>query len=143
MDKQTELKQWITIADDDFETANYLAKNMNPVPYEIVCFHCQQAVEKYLKWFLVLHDQEPPKIHDLEELVKRCETIAPVFSALLDKCSYLTEYGVQFRYPSAMQLEKEDMDRALEYAASIREFIRVQVPGQFGAGNNTKTGGEK
>jgi HEPN domain-containing protein len=99
-------------------------------PYEIVCFHCQQAAEKYLKWFLVFHDREPPKIHDLEELEKLCETISPAFSTLLDKCSYLTVYGVLSRYPSGMQVEKEDMDRALEYAEMIRDFIRAQVPGQ-------------
>ncbi|MDR0320837.1 MAG: HEPN domain-containing protein [Treponema sp.] len=64
MDKQTELQQWIEIANNDLAVAQYLAKNMHMVSYEIVCFHCQQAVEKYLKWVLVLHDIEPPKIHD-------------------------------------------------------------------------------
>jgi hypothetical protein len=53
MDKRAELKQWIEIADSDLDAANHLAKNMRPAPYEIVCFHCQQAAEKYLKWFLV------------------------------------------------------------------------------------------
>jgi HEPN domain-containing protein len=137
MDKQAELKQWITIADNDFDAANHLANNMRPVPYEIICFHCQQAAEKYLKWFLVLHDREPPKIHDLEELEKLCETISPAFSALLDKCSYLTVYGVQSRYPSVMQLEKEDMDRALAYAELIREFVRTQAHGQFDTDDET------
>jgi len=49
MDKQRELQQWIEIANSDLATAQYLAKNMWPVSYEIVCFHCQQAAEKYLK----------------------------------------------------------------------------------------------
>jgi HEPN domain-containing protein len=138
MDKQAELKQWIEIADSDLEAANHLAKNMRPAPYEIVCFHCQQAAEKYLKWFLVLHDREPPKIHDLEELEKLCETISPAFSVLLDKCSYLTVYGVLSRYPSEMRLEKEDMDRALEYAKLICEFVRAQAPGKFEAGDETQ-----
>jgi HEPN domain-containing protein len=64
MDKQTELRQWIEIADSDFSAAQYLAKNMQPVSYAIVCFHCQQAAEKYLKWVLVLHDIDPPNIHN-------------------------------------------------------------------------------
>jgi HEPN domain-containing protein len=136
MDKQTELRQWIEIADHDFAVAQHLAENMHPAPYEIICFHCQQTIEKYLKWFLVLHDIEPPKIHDLEELEKLCETIAPQFSTVYEKCSYLTEYGVQSRYPSEMRLEKEDMDRALIYAELIREFIRAKVPDQFKNGDN-------
>ena len=58
MDKQTELQQWIEIADKDFALAEYASKNMWPVPVEQICFHCQQTAEKYLKWFLVLHDAE-------------------------------------------------------------------------------------
>jgi HEPN domain-containing protein len=69
MDKETELKQWIEIADKDLAGAGLLANTMYPPPIEIICFHCQQAVEKYLKWFLVLHDYEPPKIHNLIEVV--------------------------------------------------------------------------
>ena len=32
---------------------------------EIVAFHCQQAVEKYPKAFLVRHQIEFPKMHDI------------------------------------------------------------------------------
>ena len=43
MDKQEEMRQWIAIADKDFTAAEYMAKNMWPVPDEIICFHCQQC----------------------------------------------------------------------------------------------------
>ena len=131
MDKQTELRQWIEIANSDLTTAQYLAKNMQPVSYEIVCFHCQQAAEKYLKWVLVLHDIEPPKIHDLEELEKLCENIAPQFETLFGKCAALTEYAVHTRYPDEKRLERHDMDRALEYAQFIKDFVRNQFPEKF------------
>ena len=123
MDKQAELQQWKEIADNDLNLADFSAKNMWPVPHAIICFHCQQAVEKYLKWFLVLHDIEPPKIHDLEELEKRCESIQPQFSMIYEKCSVLSGYAVQSRYPNEMRLEKQDTDKALECAKEIREFI--------------------
>ena len=45
MDKQAELQQWKEIADSDLNLADFSAKNMWPVPYAIICFHCQQAVE--------------------------------------------------------------------------------------------------
>ena len=131
MDKQNELQQWIAIANSDLTAAQHLANNMRPIPYEIICFHCQQAAEKYLKWVLVLHDIDPPKIHDLEELEKLCEKIAPKFETLFEKCAALTEYAIPSRYPSENQLEKQDMDKALEYAQSIREFVRSQFPEQF------------
>jgi HEPN domain-containing protein len=123
MDKQTELQQWLELAGNDLSLAEFAANNMWPVPYAIICFHCQQAVEKYLKWFLVLHDISPPKIHDLEELEKLCEAIDPAVSELYEKCSVLSGYAVQTRYPNEMYVEKQDMDMALQYAKSIREFI--------------------
>ena len=131
MDKQLELKQWKEIADSDLTLSIFSAKNMWPVPYAIVCFHCQQAVEKYLKWFLVLHDIEPPKIHDLEEFEKLCENIQPKFSEIYEKCSFLTGHAVQSRYPNEICIEKQDMDKAIDYAKEIREFIRLLYPDQF------------
>jgi len=131
MDKQAELRQWKEIADDDLRLADFSAKNMCPAPYAIICFHCQQAVEKYLKWFLVLHDIEPPKIHDLAEIKKLCEAINSQFSTISEKCSLLTGYAVQSRYPNEMHLEKQDMDKALEYVKEIREFISSLCPDQF------------
>jgi HEPN domain-containing protein len=79
----------------------------------------------------VLHDIDPPRIHDLEELEKLCEKIVPEFSEILEKCSLLTGYSVASRYPSEMKIEKADMDRALEYAKSIREFFNIRFPDQF------------
>ena len=133
MDKQAELQQWKEIADSDLNLADFSAKNMWPVPYAIICFHCQQAVEKYLKWFLILNDIEPPKIHDLEELEKLCEAIQPKFSQLYEKCSILSGYAVQSRYPNEMKVDKHDMDKALEYAKEIKDFIGNLYPEQFNA----------
>ena len=134
MDKQSELKQWKEIADNDINLADFSANNMRPVPFALICFHCQQAVEKYLKYFLVFHDIEPPKIHDLEELEKRCEAIQPRFSMIYEKCSVLSGYAVQSRYPNEICLEKQDMDKALEYAKEVREFISNFLPGKLISG---------
>jgi len=131
MDKQLELQQWLEIADSDLNLAVFSSKNMWPIPYAIICFHCQQAAEKYLKWFLVLHDIEPPKIHDLEELDKLCEVIQPRFSEIYDKCSFLTGYAVQSRYPNEIRVEKQDMDKAIEFAKEIRDFLRSLYPNKF------------
>ena len=96
MDKQAELQQWKEIADSDLNLADFSAKNMWPAPYAIICFHCQQAVEKYLKWFLVSHDVEPPKTHDLEELEKLCETLQPQFSTIYEKCNAVYCQGMLY-----------------------------------------------
>ena len=46
MDKKTEFKQWKEIADSDLSLADFSAQNMWPVPYAIISFHCQQAVDR-------------------------------------------------------------------------------------------------
>ena len=38
-------KEWFDLATKDFECAKFLL-NMKPVPFEIICYHCQQCVEK-------------------------------------------------------------------------------------------------
>ena len=38
-------------------------------PTDIICFHAQQCVEKYLKSILVLHQIPVPKTHDIEKVL--------------------------------------------------------------------------
>ena len=125
------VRQWIELADKDLALAEHTAKTMWPTPYEIVCFHCQQFVEKYLKAFLVAKGQEPPYIHDLAKLAALCEIENPVFGQIKQKCIILTEYGIHPRYPGGMQVIEEDMVRALHFAADIKIFMREQVPELF------------
>jgi HEPN domain-containing protein len=128
MDREEIAKQWIELADKDLALAEHTAKTMWPTPHEIVCFHCQQFVEKYLKVFLVLKGQEKPYIHDLVRLTALCETENPDFGQIKQKCIILTEYGVQPRYPGGMEIIEEDMVRALRFAEDIKIFIRQKVP---------------
>ncbi|GHV88107.1 hypothetical protein AGMMS50267_04670 [Spirochaetia bacterium] len=66
MDKDKELKQWFSKADDDLKSAEYLATMHYPRPEGIICFHCQQSAEKYLKGFLFQKDVSFPNIHRSE-----------------------------------------------------------------------------
>src|SRR5215471_11708461 len=118
---------WLQKAENDISSALHLAENMHPAPAEIICFHCQQAAEKYLKAFLVYNDQEPPKTHDLIELTKLCNNFNEDFLLLLPKCGYLLPFAVRTRYPGTGDLDEEDMKRALVYAESIIDFIKTKM----------------
>lgn len=122
MDNLTSSKEWQRLAEMDLMSAEYLLK-MRPVPIEIICYHCQQSAEKYLKGYLVLQGMNPPKIHDLNQLQKLCSNISDSFADIADQCSDLTAYGVQPRYPMQLILEERDMQEALINAKSIRDFI--------------------
>jgi HEPN domain-containing protein len=46
------VKNWLIKADSDLKIVEHeLALPIEEVVKDIVCFHCQQAVEKYLKAF--------------------------------------------------------------------------------------------
>ena len=122
MANQTRAQEWQRLAEMDLRSAEYLC-NMKPVPVEIICYLCQQSAEKYLKGYLVLNGINPPKIHDLNELYKRCLNISVDYKDIADQCSDLTVYSVQPRYPMGLMLEERDMHLALKSAKGIQEFV--------------------
>lgn len=117
-----EAQEWQKLAGMDLSTAEYL-KNMNPLPIEIICYHCQQSAEKYLKGYLIFCGMSPPRMHDLDELCKLCLKYSNTFKNIADQCSDLTAYGVQPRYPMELILEEEDMQQALDSAKAVKDFV--------------------
>jgi len=123
MDRDEELKQWLKLPDDNLRTAKYIAENMHPVPSEIVCNLCQQAAEKYLKYFLFLNNVESFKTHDLPVLLEKCINISGDFIQLIKKCGFLTQYAVLPRYPNDLQITESDVVTAVKFANDIRIFV--------------------
>ena len=123
MGKETILQQWLDKANDDLRSAEYLSTMYHPTPDEIICFHCQQSAEKYLKAFMFTHDNDPEKTHDLEELFKICQKNNASFSSLLSKLQFLNEYAVLPRYPNELGITTEDMKTAIRYAKDVQEFV--------------------
>lgn len=99
MDNLVHAQEWLRLAQMDLNSAEHLL-TMHPIPIEIICYHCQQSAEKYLKGYLVFYGMIPPKIHDLDELCKLCTKSNNKFEDIADFCSDLTAYGVQPRYPN-------------------------------------------
>ena len=122
MDNEAVAKEWYKFADMDLAAAEYL-KTMVPTPIEIICYHCQQAAEKYLKGFLASCGEAIQKTHDLVLLNKRCQKHNKAFTRLENACLFLTDFGVAIRYPFPMDVNESDMNLALKYATEIRNFV--------------------
>jgi HEPN domain-containing protein len=122
MDRAEELRQWFFLADEDLRAAEILS-NHYPTPDSIICFHCQQSAEKYLKGFLLENNAEPPKIHDLAELLERCEQIRPAFSAVESQCDFLNRYSVLPRCPREWSGNPHDVETAVKYAGEVKAFV--------------------
>lgn len=79
---------------------------------EIVCFHCQQAVEKYLKALLIKNNKEVTKTHNIDFLLKQCMEINSVFEEYIG--NPLSEYAVDTRYPDIRYIpSKDEMGEAI------------------------------
>ena len=61
--------EWVEKAEADYKAAAALnRRRKEPLP-DIVCYHCQQSAEKYLKAYLIAQSMPPPHIHDLVQLL--------------------------------------------------------------------------
>ena len=49
---------WFHFGDTDLNYAEH-GLSMHPQPYELICYHCEQSTEKYLKGFIILDIQVP------------------------------------------------------------------------------------
>jgi len=89
---------WLTKASSDLKVVeNELKLSEDDMVPEAVCFHCQQAVEKYLKAYLAARNVEFKKTHNLEFLQELCTKVDPEFGAL--NMGNLTFYAIEVRYP--------------------------------------------
>ncbi len=72
------VREWVKKGDSDFIAAKTLAQQKGVE--DQTGFHCQQAVEKWLKAYLIKQGEELRKIHDLTALCHRLRKIRPFFS---------------------------------------------------------------
>ena len=121
MTKTDLVREWLEYASNDLRVASHMFENMHPKPLEIVCYHCQQCVEKALKGYLIDHDVEPPYIHDLEKLCLMCMEYDTSFESFLKQCRDMTEYAASSRYPSNEEFEEINAVLALKEAKLIYE----------------------
>jgi HEPN domain-containing protein len=118
--------EWFKIAENDILSAEYL-QNMSPIPVEIICYHCQQSVEKYLKGYLALKGVEIIKTHDLILLNKMCQKHDAEFKKIEEACLILTDYGINVRYPFPLDINDSDMHIALIRAREIKEYVLAKA----------------
>jgi len=85
------IQRWIKFAQMDFDTAYNMSVLHDPVPLEIVCYHCQQSVEKILKVYALANSESLIKTHDLESVLKQCIKYDDEFLVFADACAVLTE----------------------------------------------------
>jgi len=122
------VREWLGKADEDFEFARVSFEDGKPFLPQI-CFHFQQAAEKYFKSYVIAHELEFLKIHDLPLLLKICASEDASFEQLRDDCEYLTTFYIETRYPVhwPTQFSRQDTEKALRSAERIRLWVKSKL----------------
>ena len=118
--------EWVRKAEADFATAQREFAVKADTNYDAVCFHSQQAAEKFLKARLQEADIAFARIHDLTVLLDGTVAIEPAWESLRSQLHSLTAYAVEYRYPGESSGESEAQE-ALEVYKVVRQAVRVSL----------------
>ena len=128
MDGNTKIlaNEWFDSANSDYQYAEVGMKEEYVFPQ--VAFLSQQIAEKFLKGFLLVHNVQPPRIHELPKLLDECAKINPEFEKLRDACELLTGFYIDTRYPPDIpDYSKEDIQQAFESAKVVKTTIETLI----------------
>jgi HEPN domain-containing protein len=117
-------KEWIVIADSDFDSARLLNESARK-HFEIICYHCSQAAEKYLKGYLVYNEIVPRKTHDLLFLNNICIEKDKRFEAIIIGCGFLNRFAGDIRYPHKYETNEADVNFSMDSVEKIRNIEPV------------------
>ncbi|MBM3245027.1 MAG: HEPN domain-containing protein [Candidatus Omnitrophica bacterium] len=122
------VNEWLNKANEDFDFADANLREESAF-YAQICFHFHQAAEKYFKAFIVAHDLEFEKIHNLISLLKICCKKEPALSPLLSACEFLNTSYIDTRYPVywPTNYTEEKALEAREAAKKIGETIKESL----------------
>ncbi len=113
---------WIGRAQHDFDTMEAMAKVEDP-PWDVVCFHAHQCVEKLLKACLIAKSNRPPRTHNLVDLLDQCIRAGFDIEHLRGACQTLYDLWPKSRYPNAGEPTGSDSQAAIEAATVVRDVV--------------------
>jgi len=121
------VKRWIENADHDLGTA-LITYHHIPKYKDTIAFHCQQAVEKYLKAYLLKLGLPLKKTHDLVYLLEQIDRKEKVAYGWFEKVLVLQDFSVEIRYPDqVIDLSEEDIKTAIKTAWLFRKMVLERV----------------
>jgi len=122
------VREWLAKAAEEFAFARVNLEGGKPF-YAQICFHFHQAAEKYLKAYIVGHDLDFRKLHDLPLLLSICAVHGPAADRLREAWQYLSASYVETRYPVhwPTHFSGEEAQLALQAADLIKSWVEAQA----------------
>jgi len=97
------------------------------VHYDSICFNITQAVEKYLKGFIILNNEKVKEIHSLDKINKIAIKINDRFNEIHTDCLKLDNYDSDLRYDDRIKIEKHELKELLNILKRIYHFEPIKI----------------
>lgn len=124
MSDEQYIKEWIDKANKDMKAVEKLKTERDIT--EIVCFHCQQAVEKYLKALLIYNGENIQKTHNIDFLLNKCKAYNKDFERYIGNS--LSDYAVDLRYPDTRYIPTiEETEEAINLMNEIIDIVKKMI----------------
>ncbi len=123
----------VRTAETDWAGIKVFQQALTPELYDLVCFHAQQCVEKYLKAWLQEANLRVPQTHDLSELLDLIVPTHPEWRAWQTDFAQFKKHAVDVRYET-YYATTEDVEHAVRVCTEVRTEIRatLQLPNNEG-----------
>ncbi len=118
--------EWIEKAEADYRSAVALNRKRKEPVHDVVCYHCQQCSEKYLKAYIADKGSNPPRIHDLEDLLSEYASYDATLLRYRNQAIILDPYGILIRYPG-MTATILDAAQAVKALRILRRALRKRL----------------
>lgn len=117
--------EWLLMAQKDLKCAKILFEH--DADNEIICFHSQQAVEKYLKGYLIYISGELHEGHNVIKLCKKAMTYDESFGEYLKDLAFVNTFFLETRYPAVDPLivSRNDTEECLRIVDRIFEKVDI------------------
>jgi HEPN domain-containing protein len=117
-------------AEKDIMTVKVLyAQKFHPenLMYDIICFHATQAVEKFLKSYIISNGKTVEKIHDLDTLQNSAMEIDNSFSDIKNACVLLNTFVPNIKYDDEDPIIKQDMNEIMKSLEAVCNFPPIKA----------------
>jgi HEPN domain-containing protein len=124
-------QDWLQFAERDWQR---IKKRLDEDDHQDAAVHLQQALEKYLKAFLLANGWELEKTHEISTLLEEAIKYKPELSAFTDLCEEVENYYFAERYPLSLDAgtPPEEIAQNFQEAHKLREMtlaIFTPMPG--------------
>ncbi len=119
------VKEWMRKSKNDILCAQRLIE-VEPLILDYACFHCQQAIEKSLKAFLVFKKVDVEKTHNIILLLAQCAYFDSVFENV--EVGNINKFAVDSRYPDMSELpELDEVNVYYKLALEIFQWVNERI----------------